>query len=360
MLSGIPLAWLGMLALAGVMLDMLLGEPRRWHPLVGFGKAANAIEARLNRRQGEAGAGRAPGVLAWSLAVLPLVALPCLALAWLQRDAGLAATASLRAQLADPIAARLLIPTLILHVVLLYACLGLRSLRDHTKPIADALRAGDLDTARTLTGRIVSRDTADASETDLAKAGVESLLENGNDAVFGTLFWFAVAGGPGALLFRLANTLDAMWGYRNPRFTRFGWGAARIDDVLNWMPARLTACSYALLGQTRLAWQCWRSQAPAWPSPNAGPVMAAGAGALGLALGREASYDGVPEVRPPLGIGVPATRQDLGRAWRLVWRGTVLWVAILLLVGAWVETAGRTPVAPTPLPIPAPMTGGSQ
>lgn len=364
MLSGIPLAWLGVLALAGVVLDMLLGEPRRWHPLVGFGKLANAIERRLNRRKpgasfndvdkaqatnkakDEPGAGRAAGVVAWSLAVLPIVALPGLALVWLQHQVGMAAVAAaipltaLRELLAEPATARYLIPALAVHVILLYACLGLRSLRDHTKPISTALREGDLATARRLTSYIVSRDTADASESDLAKAGVESLLENGNDAVFGTLFWFAVAGGPGALLFRLANTLDAMWGYRNPRFNHFGWAAARIDDMLNWIPARLTACSYALLGKTRLAWQCWRSQAPAWPSPNAGPVMAAGAGALGLALGREASYDGVPEVRPPLGMGEPARREDLGRAWRLVWKVTVFWVALLLLVGALPETAG--------------------
>ena len=352
MLSGIPFAWLGMLAAAGVLLDLLLGEPRRWHPLVGFGRLANAIEARLNRRTGDTGAGRLPGVLAWSLAVLPWVALSCGALAWLQRDIGLAEAAreGLRVLLAQRDTAAPLIATLAMHVVLLYACLGLRSLRDHTAPISAALANGDLETARRLTSYIVSRDTADASDTDLAKASVESLLENGNDAVFGTLFWFAVAGGPGALLFRLANTLDAMWGYRNPRFTRFGWTAARIDDVLNWIPARLTACSNALLGKTRLALCCWRSQATAWPSPNAGPVMSAGAGALGLALGREATYDGIPEVRPPLGMGAAPQRADIGRAWRLVWRATVLWVAVLMLAGAWADTRTATrSVAPAAL-----------
>ncbi|MEO7494984.1 MAG: cobalamin biosynthesis protein, partial [Massilia sp.] len=140
----------------------------------------------------------------------------------------------------------------------------------------------------------------------------------------------AVGGGAGALLFRLANTLDAMWGYRNERYLRFGRVAARIDDLLNLVPARLTAISYVLLGgDSRRAWRCWRMQAPTWPSPNAGPVMASGAGALGLALGGAATYDGVREQRPLLGQGRPAEARDIRRAWQLVAMTTWLWVALL-------------------------------
>ncbi len=295
MLSGLTILQVALLLVAGVLLDYLLGEARRWHPLVGFGKLAAFIEARLNRKRMR----MARGALAWALTVLPLVALSC----WLPGLAG--------------------------HLVLLYFCLGLRSLRDHNLPIAAALERGDLASARLLTARIVSRDTASANEADLAKASAESLLENGNDAVFGTLFWFAIAGGPGALLFRLANTLDAMWGYRNARFARFGCVAARIDDLLNLVPARLTALSYVLLANDRKrAWRCWRSQAPAWPSPNGGPVMASGAGALGLALGGSATYDGVAELRPPLGEGRPAQASDIARAWRLVEATAMLWLAV--------------------------------
>ncbi|MEX5749046.1 adenosylcobinamide-phosphate synthase CbiB [Massilia sp. X63] len=299
MLSGLSWPQLAALLVAGVLLDLLLGEPRRWHPLVGFGKLAHAIERRLNR-------GRlrfARGLVAWGLAVLP----PAL-LAWLALDrAGLW-----------------------LHAVLLYACIGLRSLREHAMPIVDALRAGDLARARQCTAWIVSRDTQHAQEADLAKAGSESLLENGNDAVFGTLFWFLVAGGAGAVLFRLANTLDAMWGYRNERFDLFGRAAARIDDALNYLPARLTALSYVLLaGSARArAWRCWRTQAPAWSSPNAGPVMASGAGALGVSLGGAAVYDGQVEQRPPLGAGPAATAADIERAWRLVLHTTLLWLGL--------------------------------
>ena len=175
MLSGLSLPQIALLLVAGVALDLLLGEARRWHPLVGFGKLAQWLERRANR--GTASIAR--GALAWSLAVLPLIA-----------------AATLAAHLGG----------LLVHAVLLYFALGLRSLREHNLPIADALERDDLPAARALTARIVSRDTSNASPTDLAKASTESLLENGNDAVFGALFWFIVAGGPGVLLFRLANT----------------------------------------------------------------------------------------------------------------------------------------------------------
>ena len=148
------------------------------------------------------------------------------------------------------------------------------------------------------------------------------------DAIFGALFWFAIAGGPGALGFRLANTLDAMWGYRTPRYLRYGWAAARIDDVLNWIPARLTAASYALLGDTRTAWRCWREQAPRWDSPNAGPVMAAGAGSLGVQLGGPARYHGEWETRPALGCGMAPSAQHIKAAWRLISRSMWMWLLV--------------------------------
>lgn len=293
--------------LLGILLDAGLGEVKKFHPLVGFGNLVNAIERGLNKPT----ATRWTGALAWCLAVLPLVALSLVVLLLAQRFSLWLAP--------------------ILHIILLYFCLGLRSLHEHNAAIATALQTGDLAEARKRTSYIVSRDTENADETYLAKASVESVLENGCDAVFATLFWFILLGGPGAVLYRLVNTLDAMWGYRSTRFLRFGCVAARADDVMNWIPARLTACTYAILGKTRLAWQCWQRQAPGWPSPNAGPVMAAGAGALGLALGGSASYDGVAEVRPPLGEGDTAKAEDILRALRLVETGAALWCGIALL-----------------------------
>ncbi len=287
-------------ALSAVLLDRLLGEPGRFHPLVGFGNLAGAIEKRLNSRQ------RSAGILAWLLAVGPWVGLAI----WLR-----------------PVAA------FIVDVGLLYFALGAQSLCEHAEAIAKPLRAGRLDEARQRVGWIVSRDTRQLDESGVAKAAIESVLENVYDAIFGTLFWFALLGGPGALLFRLANTLDAMWGYRSERFLKFGWAAARLDDALNWLPARLTALSYALLGRTGQALDCWKTQAPGWDSPNAGPVMAAGAGSLGVRLGGAAIYHGQEEIRPPLGLGPAPVAADLDRAITLIRQSLRLWLAVLLLTG---------------------------
>lgn len=297
-------------ALTGVLLDRWLGEPRRWHPLVGFGRIAAALERRLNPapQRGARWRQRLAGLAGWCVLVL----VPA-ALAWWLVDAA----ASLH-----PVAA------LALHAVALYAALGARSLRQHIAPIAAALAAADLPAARALTARIVSRDTTDADAEALARAACESALENGNDAVFGALFWFLVGGAPAVIVFRLANTLDAMWGYRTPRLLYFGWAAARIDDGLNLVPARLTALSYALLGATAQALHCWRTQAPAWSSPNAGPVMAAGAGAVGVRLGGPARYHGEIEQRPPLGAGPAPQAAHVMACLRLVERTLWLWLAL--------------------------------
>ncbi|AIF47033.1 adenosylcobinamide-phosphate synthase CbiB [Dyella japonica] len=290
-----------------VWLDAWLGEPRRWHPLVLFGRLSVFIESRCHADR------RGAGVLAWGLAVLPAVALAWLLRAWLWHAAPWLSFA--------------------FDVVVLYLVIGLRSLADHARPVARALTEGDLAAARTAVGRMVSRDTAVLDDAQVAAAATESVLENGNDAVFGALFWFALLGAPGAVLYRLANTLDAMWGYRTERYERFGWAAARIDDVLNFVPARLTALSYVLLGDAARAWRCWHAQAPQWDSPNAGPVMAAGAGALGVCLGGAAPYHGVWELRPALGEGRPPDAQAIVRALRLVRRGVVLWLAVIALFG---------------------------
>jgi adenosylcobinamide-phosphate synthase len=301
--------------LSAVALDAWLGEPRRAHPLIAFGRLAGWVEKRLYADRVAAGA------LAWALAVLPGVLLVGIALQTLR------AHAPWLAQIAS--------------ALLLYAALGLRSLGQHAQPVAAALHDGELGAARGAVARMVSRDTASLDATQVAAAATESVLENGNDAVFGALFWFALLGAPGAVLYRLANTLDAMWGYRSARYERFGKVAARLDDLLNYLPARLTACSYALCGDARRAWDCWRRQARQWDSPNAGPVMAAGAGALGVRLGGPAPYQGVWEERPILGEGAAADAQSIQRALRLVRRAVLLWLLVAVVVALIRESAAH-------------------
>jgi adenosylcobinamide-phosphate synthase len=195
--------------------------------------------------------------------------------------------------------------------LLLYLALGGRSLAEHAERVADDLAAGDLPAAREHVGWIVSRNTEELDESGVAKACVESTLENGNDAVFGALFWFALLGGPGAVLFRLANTLDAMWGYRNRALPalRLGGRAHRRSAELH--PGAADRAVLRPFGDTRRALRCWRGRRRCWESPNAGPVMAAGAGSLGLALGGPAVYHGRLEERPVLGEGRPARGEDI-------------------------------------------------
>jgi adenosylcobinamide-phosphate synthase len=301
---------LALLACGAVALDHCLGEPRRWHPLVGFGRLASVLSRSLNPANAQLKpAQRLTGVLAWLVAVLPLTYA-----AWL--------LAQMRFGW-------------LLHAYLLYFALGHKSLRLHALAVHAALQNNDIAQAQLAASYMVSRDP-DAIEP--VSATLESVLENGNDGVFAAVFWFLVAGGPGALLYRLANTLDAMWGYRTSQYNYFGWAAARLDDVLNYIPARLTALTYALLGNTRKALHAWRTQANLWDSPNAGPVMSAGAGAMDVALGGRARYHGVWHERPPLGSDTAPTKEDIPRALQLVSAGLYAWLVIAvgaaLVIGA--------------------------
>lgn len=292
-----------LIMLTAVALDRLLGEPGRGHPLAGFGQLAAWLEARLNN-----GRSRLRGILALVLAVVPLT----LVSAWLVQ-----------------------LPTLgiIVEITLLYLVIAPRSLAQHAEAVLDALQLDNLNAARQRVGYMVSRDTAQMDEADIARSTIESVLENGNDAVFGALFWYLVAGIPGAVCYRLVNTLDAMWGYRTERYQHFGWAAARLDDLLNYIPARLTALSYAIVGNFSNALHCWRQQGHLHDSPNGGPVMAAGAGALGLQLGGAAVYHGQLKPRPILGRGNLPGTDDISTAVSLVQRAVWLWLAVVVIGG---------------------------
>lgn len=300
------------MVLCAVFLDYLLGEPKRYHPLAGFGRLVTRLEKRFYPPRE-----RSPthfivaGLLAWLVLVLPLVAIAL----WLAQLPLLGVTISIFG---------------------LYLALGGQSLAEHAQTVQAALEADNLRYARERVGMMVSRDTRELDETAVCRATIESVLENGNDAIFAAIFWFAVFGLPGVMLYRLANTLDAMWGYRNERYLYFGRVAARIDDILNWVPARLTALTYVLVGRAWRHFMTWAAQARQYKGRNAGWVMACGAGGMGLKLGGPASYHGQQLVRPWLGRGRAPVVADIGQSIRFLQQGLLLWLGLLFL-GGWLS-----------------------
>jgi len=300
-----------------LLLDLLLGEPRRFHPLVGFGRIVSAVEKKCNTTPAQPWRSVLAGIAALLLVTLPILAVAI----WIS-----AALSGLWLILAQALA--------------LWLALSLRGLSEHGQAVANPLRRDDLTNARDQVSRIVSRQASALDEQGIAAAATESILENGADAVFASLFWFLIAGIPGVVLHRMVNTLDAMWGYRSPRFLYFGRAAARLDDILGWLPARLTALSYVLLGNRKLALECWRTQAPQWDSPNAGPVMAAGAGALNVQLGGPSPYATGIKQRPLLGGRQTADATSIEAAIRLVRQGVGLWLGVILLLSVVLAALG--------------------
>ncbi|MGH1543200.1 MAG: adenosylcobinamide-phosphate synthase CbiB [Arenicella sp.] len=285
--------------------DMLIGEIQRWHPLVAFGRLANMLEKRTNNYFDPVNS-KLLGIFSWALLIVPATALmywinPWHSLWWLD-------------------------------AIVLYYAIAYRSLYDHVQSVLNALLNNDLNLARKELSKIVSRDTEALDQQAVRQATIETTLENGSDAVFATLFWFVVAGAPGLVAYRLCNTLDAMWGYKTSRFVYFGWWTARVDDILNYVPARLTALTYAALGNTKQALNCWYKQASKCESPNAGPVMCSGAGALQVQLGGATPYHGEIRHKPLIGSGLPPDNQDITRTLRMVTHSLILWVAIIILI----------------------------
>ncbi|MEV4663681.1 cobalamin biosynthesis protein [Micromonospora echinofusca] len=301
---------------AGYALDALLGDPRRYHPVAGFGRAAGALERRMYRPD------RLAGTAFTALAVGAPVLL------------GVAATVATRRR---PVARAALV------AAGTWTVLGGRTLRHEATVMGRALRAGDLPAARKRLGHLCGRDPSALDEPELARATVESLAENTSDAVVAPLLWGAVAGLPGLLGYRAANTLDAMVGHRSPRYARFGTPAARLDDLLNLVPARLTglltvAVAPTAHGDRERALHVWRRDRNDHPSPNAGQCEAAMAGALGVRLGGRNVYFGRSEVRPFLGDGPRPEARHLKRAARI---SGAVGLAALGLAAAYPLTLGR-------------------
>lgn len=304
---------------AGYAADRLLGDPRRWHPVAGFGRTALAVEQRLYADS------RTRGVLYNGVLVGGAVALGVLAERAVRRP--LARTA--------------------LTATATWAVLGGRSLEREAAAVHGLLESGDLPAARRRLTHLVGRDTDRLDAGEVSRAVIESVAENTSDAVVAPLVWGAVAGVPGLLGYRAANTLDAMVGHRNPRYQNFGWASARLDDLLN-LPGSRTAGLVTLAaspGRTGAVWSTWRRDAAAHPSPNAGVVEAAFAGSLGLRLGGTNRYDGSRvEDRAVLGDGRRPAPHDVVRANRLARRvgaGATVVAALVAASVAGLAAAGR-------------------
>lgn len=229
-----------------------------------------------------------------------------------------------------------------LTVVALIATVGLaqRSLHQHVAAVLVPLSAGDLPAARTAVARIVGRDTADLEGEAIAAAALESLAESFNDGVVAPAFWLLVGGLPGLFAYKSVNTADSLIGHREPRWRMFGWAAARTDDLMNMVPARIAGGLIALAGGR--GWRVMVRDAPSHASPNAGWPEAAMAGALGVQLGGEARYDGVPTPRPSFGDGRRPGAADLERGLRLYRRACALLWLVPLAIGLIAALVPRT------------------
>lgn len=291
----------------GSLADAALGDPRRGHPVAGFGRAAGALE-RVTWRDS-----RTAGALHWAACTAPVAAL------------GVAADRATRG--------RPVVRALVTGAAT-WAVLGGTSLGRAGTRMSELL--DDLPAARAHLPTLAGRDPSALGEAELVRATVESVAENTSDAAVAPLVWGAVAGVPGLLAYRAVNTLDAMVGYRSARYARFGWASARADDLANWVPARLTAALTVAVaplvgGSASGARRVWWRDGAAHPSPNSGRCEAAAAGALGVQLGGRNVYGSRVEDRPVMGGGRAPERADVGRAVAL---SRAVWTAAAALAVA--------------------------
>ncbi len=302
-----------------LILDKLLGEAKRFHYLVGFGYLATKLEALLNPLPSEntseisALKTKVHGAIAWCLLVLPL---PILYFYFLQE-----------------------LPwywQVFIDATVLYLALGLTSLKEHAMQIYRPLNSEDLEAARHFTGYIVSRETKALTEQEMSRATVESMLENGHDAVIASLIYYIIGGAPLVILHRLANTLDAMWGYKNLRFINFGYASARLDDLLGFISGKCCTILYAIQG---LHQRCFIKaitnayrQGKLYKSHNGGWVMAAGATVMRKKLGGSAQYHGKEVHSVTLGEGNNVSSDDIPASLSLVSRASLILLIAVFIV----------------------------
>lgn len=294
--------------IAGYLLDLAFGDPHGGipSPVVLMGKLIAALEGPLRRVLPDSPAGqRAAGAILVVVVCLVSFGIPFVLL-WL-------------ASLIHPLV------VLALQIFWCYQVLAMRCLRDESMKVHDALADGDLDEARTRVSYLVGRDTEVLDERGVTKAAVETIAENTADGEVAPMFWFAVGGAPLALLYKAINTMDSMIGYRNDRYRWFGTVAARLDDVANWIPARLAALFMICSAKparldARGAWRIWRRDRRNHASPNSAQTESVCAGALGVQLAGNAQYFGKMVEKKTIGDDTRAIEvTDIARANHLMY-----------------------------------------
>jgi len=308
--------WTSLILITSYFTDLVLGEPTRYHPLVGFGNCANKIELYLNKPNkiiSDKVFQLLFGSIAWMILVLPI---PLLLLYF----------------------EKFVLPEkfiLFIDCVIVYWALGHNSLKKHGLQIYHALKAKNLALAQHYCGFIVSRDTTELTEKEICRATVESMLENGHDAITATLICYIIGGAPLVVIHRIANTLDAMWGYRNARFNYFGKFSARADDLLGFISAKTTALLFALLGLSKAKfWKILTNsfvQAREYKSHNGGCVMAAGATLLNVKLGGVSSYHGKVVASPLLGCGEQVNKEHINLSLKQINQAVWLLFAVVFI-----------------------------
>lgn len=266
-----------------LLLDRIWGDPR-WlpHPVIGIGKLALGVEAPLRKRFSE----RRAGVLA-AVVVIASTVLVVLTLVYC-------------ASLVHPLLGDLV------SILLIYTALAMQSLRTHAMAVYEPLTSEDLPGARAQVQMLVGRDTENLDEAEITRATVESVAENTVDGVTAPLIFALIGGAPGIFFYKAVNTLDSTFGYKNERYLHFGWASAKFDDLVNFLPARISAVlvpfSAALIGlEGKKAWRIFRRDRHNHPSPNGGQIESAMAGAMNIRLGGENSYFGKKSFRPYMG-----------------------------------------------------------
>jgi len=292
---------------AALLLDYFKPLRAHFRTWPWFSRYAHYLEQQFN-----AGEHR-HGLLAWLLAVVPLALFATMVHVFLNQ---------LNALLG-----------LLWSVVVLYLVMGFRYLGANAASIASALRGQELDEARRQLGQWLGRDSSAFSAGDVAKLGIEEILRGAYQHLFGVIIWFALFGPGGALLYRLSQILGLKWGELDEReFGDFGKVAAHIFAWMEWLPLRITAISFAIVGDFEDAMYCWRSQAGQWAQRGMGIILASGAGAMGVKLGESITGRDGFESRPELGLGDEADADYLDSAVSMVWRALVLWLVLLLLL----------------------------